>query len=430
METQVQLSRKQIEYINNANCRWNIKIGATQCGKTFIDVQYIIPQRIVEGSGKKGLNVILGVSKETIERNVLEPMRDLWGDDLVSIINSRNFATIFGEKVYCLGAEKVSQVSKLRGAKFKYVYIDEIVDINEQVFQLVKSRMSLPYSKCDAAGNPSYPSHFIKQFIDSADRGVDIYCQQWTLYDNPFLDPSYVRSLEREYAGTVYYDRYIKGQWTRAEGLLFPQFAANPSNWNVSYEDALKLPISQIFIGFDVGGTKSHSTFIATGIVGNYQKQVRLLEKMVKHSKGTVDPDILYDAYAEFVKEIRMYYPNFPITKTFVDNEAQVIENGLRSYSKQNRLPAQVVDCRKVPFVDRVLSYNFLLNTGKLAIVQSMCPNVVNSLATMAYAGKDEDKLLDDYTTDVDTYDADFYSWSQYMEYFHTRANYVKGAKR
>ena len=144
METTVQLSHKQIEYINNATKRWNIKIGATQCGKTFIDVQYIIPHRIMDGVGKKGLNVILGVSKETIERNVLEPMRDLWGDDLVSIINSRNFATIFGEKVYCLGAEKVSQVSKLRGAKFKYVYIDEIVDINEQVFQLVKSRMSLP----------------------------------------------------------------------------------------------------------------------------------------------------------------------------------------------------------------------------------------------------------------------------------------------
>lgn len=430
METQVQLSRKQIEYIENANSRWNFKIGATQCGKTFIDVQFVIPNRIVEGIGKKGLNVILGVSKETIERNVLEPMRDIWGDDLVSIINSRNFATIFGEKVYCLGAEKVSQVSKLRGAKFKYVYIDEIVDINEQVFQLVKSRMSLPYSRCDAAGNPSFPSHFVKQFIDSADRGVDIYCQNWTLYDNPFLDPTYVRSLEKEYAGTVYYDRYIRGLWTRAEGLLFPQFANDPPKWNIPYDDAVRLPINQIFIGFDVGGTKSHSTFVATGIIGNYQRQIRLMEKMVKHDKGTVDPDILYDAYADFVKQIQEYYPMFPITKTFVDNEAQVIENGLRTYSRQNKLPGQVVDCRKVAFADRVLSYNFLLNTGKLAIVQSLCPNVVKSLCTMAYAGDKEDKLLDDYTTDVDTYDADFYSWSSYMEYFHTRAKYKRGASQ
>lgn len=412
-----------------------MKIGATQCGKTFIDVQYVIPHRIVDGIGKKGLNVILGVSKETIERNVLEPMRDIWGENLVSIINSRNFATIFGEKVYCLGAEKVSQVSKLRGAKFKYVYIDEIVDINEQVFQLVKSRMSLPYSKCDAAGNPSYPSHFVKQFIDSSERGVDIYCQQWTLYDNPFLDPSYVRSLETEYAGTVFYDRYIKGQWTRAEGLLFPQFANNPKEWNIEYEEVVgnrdkgikPLPISQVFIGFDVGGTKSHSVFVATGVIGNFQGQVRLLEKLVKHNKGTVDPDKLYDAYLGFIREVQTYYPDFPITWTFVDNEAQVIENGLRSFSRQNNITTQVADCKKVAFNDRVLSYNFLLNTKRLRIVESLCPNIVNSLSTMAYAGDNEDRLLDDYTTDVDTYDADFYSWSRHMDYFHTRVKHKKG---
>lgn len=224
METEIILSPKQIEYINNMNHRWGFKIGATQCGKTFIDVQYVIPHRIVAGSGKKGLNVILGVSKETIERNVLEPMRDIWGDRLVSPINSRNFATLFGEKVYCLGAEKITQVSKLRGAKFKYAYVDEIVDIHEQVFQLLKSRLSLPYSCCDASGNPSYPSHFIKEFIDSAEDGVDIFCQSWTLYDNPFLDSSYVRAMEVEYQGTILFNRYVMGEWTQAEGLVYPLY--------------------------------------------------------------------------------------------------------------------------------------------------------------------------------------------------------------
>lgn len=224
METRVTLSPKQIEFIQNMGHRWVFKIGATQCGKTFIDVQYVIPSRIMERKDQKGLCVILGVSKETIERNVLEPMRDIWGDKLISDINSRNFATLFGEKVYCLGAEKVSQVSKLRGAKFKYAYVDEIVDINEQVFQLLKSRLSLPYSCCDAAGNPSHPSHFVKKFIDSAEKGVDIYCQQWTLYDNPFLPQNYVRSLEMEYAGTVFYDRYVLGRWTQAEGLIYPMY--------------------------------------------------------------------------------------------------------------------------------------------------------------------------------------------------------------
>ena len=106
-------------------------------------MSHVIPDRILE-RGKSGLNLILGVSKGTIERNVLEPMRDFWGEDLVGRINSENIAILFGEKVYCLGAEKVSQGwPKLRGAKFKYAYCDELVEYNEEVFALLKSRLSL-----------------------------------------------------------------------------------------------------------------------------------------------------------------------------------------------------------------------------------------------------------------------------------------------
>ena len=164
---EIQLSPRQCEFINKANHRWNGKIGATQCGKTFIDVAYVIPSRLLERKGKKGLNLILGVTKESIERNVLETLREIWGRELISEISSRNTAKIFGEKVYCIGAEKANQVSKLRGPKFKYVYWDEIIDSNEDVFQMIKSRMSLPYSVCDFTGNPSFPSHHIKKFIES-----------------------------------------------------------------------------------------------------------------------------------------------------------------------------------------------------------------------------------------------------------------------
>ena len=44
----VEISRKQAEYIKKATHRWNGKIGATQCGKTYIDTLYVIPQRIIE----------------------------------------------------------------------------------------------------------------------------------------------------------------------------------------------------------------------------------------------------------------------------------------------------------------------------------------------------------------------------------------------
>lgn len=224
MSSIIEITPKQAEYIANAHHRWNFAVGAVRSGKSHTAVQYIIPQGLRERHGKKGINLILGASKENIERNVLEPMRQIWGTSMVSEINSRNWASIFGEKVYCIGAEKMNQVSKIRGSEIKFCYVDEIVDINKEVFEMLKSRLSLPYSICHAAANPSYPTHFVKEFIDSAENGVDIYSQEYTIYDNPFLPVEYVRSLEAEYAGTVYFQRYILGKWARAEGLIFPMF--------------------------------------------------------------------------------------------------------------------------------------------------------------------------------------------------------------
>ena len=221
---EIQLTKKQAEYIREAHHRWNFAIGAVRSGKSHLAVQYTIPICLKERRGLRGLNVILGVTKESIERNVLEPMRVIWGEGSVSQINSRNVATIFGERVYCLGAGKAGQVAPLRGSEIKFCYIDEATDIHEEVFELLKSRLSLPYSICHGAANPSYPSHYIKQFIDSRSAGLDIYAQDYTIYDNPFLPPEYVSNLEAEYKGTVYFLRYILGQWAQAEGLIFPMY--------------------------------------------------------------------------------------------------------------------------------------------------------------------------------------------------------------
>ena len=215
------LSPKQIEFVRYGNHRWNFKGGATRSGKTYLDFKWVIPLRIRERAGKDGLAVILGVTKSTIERNVLEPMRNIYGDELVGTISSDNTAWIFGEKCYCLGAEKVSQVSKIRGASIKYCYGDEVADWSEEVFTLLKSRLDKEYSCFDGTYNPQYPNHWLKKFLDS---DADIFSQVYTIDDNPFLPPSFVENLKKEYAGTVFYDRYILGKWTLAEGLVYPMF--------------------------------------------------------------------------------------------------------------------------------------------------------------------------------------------------------------
>lgn len=231
---EIRLTEKQAEYVRSAHRRWNFAVGAVRSGKSHLAVRHTIPDRVLRGAGLKGINLILGVSKESIERNVLTPMRELWGDRMVGDINSRNWCTVFGEKVYCIGAEKVSQVSKIRGSEVKFCYVDEICDLHPEVFEMLKSRLSLGYSECHAACNPAGPQHFVKKFVDSAgSEGIDLFYQHYTIYDNPFLPPEYVRSLEAEYRGTVYFKRYIEGLWAQAEGMIYPMFeSAMEPRWS------------------------------------------------------------------------------------------------------------------------------------------------------------------------------------------------------
>ena len=213
-------SEKQRDYIKNATHRWNIKVGATRSGKTFLDY-YLIPKRIRERTNKPGISVIMGVTQTTVKRNILEPMEMIWGKSFIGNTAPDGTCLMFGERVHIMGAEKVSAVSKIRGTSIKYCYGDEVADWNKDVFELLKSRLDKEYSLFDGALNPQGPNHWLKDFLDS---GTDIYKQHYTIFDNPFLPSEFVSNLCEEYAGSVYYDRYILGEWALAEGLVYPNY--------------------------------------------------------------------------------------------------------------------------------------------------------------------------------------------------------------
>ena len=215
----MRLTEKQREFWKYANHRWNIKEGATRSGKTFLDY-FVIPKRIRSCTGN-GIIMLLGNTKGTLERNILEPMRNIWGEELVGKISTDNSVMLFGKRCHALGADKVSQVSRLQGTGIEYCYGDEITTWNEEVFAMLKSRLDKPNSCFDGTCNPDSPNHWLLKFLES---DADIFRQHYTIYDNPNLSPEFVRNLEREYANTVYFDRFILGRWTLAEGLIYPMF--------------------------------------------------------------------------------------------------------------------------------------------------------------------------------------------------------------
>lgn len=405
------ISEKQAEFIRNLNHRYCIKVGARRCGKTYLDNLYTIPKRILERKDKDGLNVILGVSKGTIERNVLQPLRQIYGNELVSTINSQNIATLFGEEVYCLGAEKVNQVSKIQGTSIKYCYGDEVAKWSQEVFIMVQGSLDKPYSCFDGALNPENQSHWLKRdFLDLVEeKGLDVYVQHYTIFDNPFLPKEFVENLCKEYEGTVYYNRLILGQWCNAEGIIYRQFADNPNLFikkKAVNENGDKINFLLISIGIDYGATTSTTRFICNGITTLFKQVWALKERKIE---GVYTPEKLYEEFSKFYYDIINEYGK--VTHCYADYGAlgQVLTFGLNRYLQQHNVPVKVQDCLKGRIVDRIQLDCHLFGGGRKFVLEE-CKDLIEAYKQALWDDKHEDERLDDGTTDIDSLDASEYS--------------------
>lgn len=395
----MQLTNKQNEYIRNATHRWNIKTGAVRSGKSYIDTAYTIPARIRERIGKPGLTVIFGVSRDTIERNVLQPMREIYGPGLIGIINNRNIARVCGENVYCLGAEKVSQVAKVQGSSIKYAYGDEIAKWNREVFEMLKSRLDKSYSCFDGACNPENPTHWLKEFIDS---DIDIYLQQYRLFDNPFLPKEYVDNLCKEYSGTIYYDRLIEGKWKRAEGAIYRAFADNPERFIMPIK---KSDIKEIRIGIDFGGNGSGHSFVATAITKNGNIHPVMSRKhMKKDFPQGIDANKLSELFLQFVDNLIAKYGNPRVA--YWDNAETVLGQSIKNACRYKYSFLHVMPAEKKKINDRINYTVRLMGAGRFFITED-CQTLKKALQEAVYNGKAlKEERLDDGSTDIDTLDA------------------------
>lgn len=406
------ITEKQKEFIRNATHRYNLKIGARRCGKTYLDILFTIPNRLLERKGLDGLNVIFGVSKGTIERNVLQPLREIYGKDLVGFINSQNIAVLFEQEVYCLGTEKISQVSKIQGTSIKYAYGDEMAKWNKEVFIMIQASLDKPYSCLDGALNPENKNHWLKKdFLDVIkEKGLDVYTQYYTIFDNPFLPKDFVENLCKEYQGTVYYNRLILGQWCDAEGLIFQQIANDYKRY-ITEEVQLN---SFISIGIDWGGNKSKHSITATKISRDF-KRVQCLKSDTMKATGTNTKQV-FRWIINFIKEIQDKYGT--VSFIFADSAEQVLNNSLNGELRANKINLIVQDSLKIEIKNRIELWNRLLNLDKMSFIENQCQALIEALQTALYDEKaKDDRWIDDgETSDIDSLDSFDYSFELWAE--------------
>lgn len=388
------------------------RLGATRSGKTYMDY-YVIPKRIRAVKGLDGLIVILGHTKSTIQRNIIEPLQNIWGTALVSDIKADNTALMFGEKVHCLGADKVTRVDVIRGSSIKYCYGDEIVTWHPDVFNMLKSRLDKPYSRFDGTCNPDNPNHWFYKFCYS-ENGIDKYIQEYSIYDNPFLDEAFVKNLEAEYRGTVYFDRYILGHWTIAEGLIYKRFA---DDWQAekTMQMSQKPPLlSKIVVGVDFGGSSSAHTFVATGTDRANFNLYALLSERYENKDEDIDPERLGELFCDFIYKLISMYGSPSVV--YCDSAEQTLILGLKSTARKKGLGwLRIENALKTTINDRIRCATRLMAQGRFFYMSNGCESLINALINAVWNPKEltKDERLDDGTSDIDTLDAFEYTFER-----------------
>lgn len=396
------LSEKQKKFLKDDLCRINLLYGSVRSGKTWISLLKWAIWVGQQASDKQFLMV--GKTITTLKRNCLVLLEELIGDNITYSISQKK-AVIFGRTVWLEGANDERSESKIRGMTLMGVYIDELTQIPQDFYLMALSRLSEKGAVFLATTNPDHPKHYVKTEIIDNDL-LDKQVIKFLIDDNIFLDETYKENLKKEYSG-VFYQRFILGEFVRAEGIIFPEFASNPDRWIIKKEDVPKT-FRTVEVGFDIGGNGSAYAMTCTG-QGYDGIQYRL--KAEKRQAEDMAMNDIEKFVVEFCGEVEREY-GVRVGIINCDHIAVIVN----TINDNTRYRAEF--CYKPPLEDRVFLYSKLFSMDKIKFVDGMCDDLIDEMQNLVFDDKSDRPIpLDDGSMQIDTYDSACYSESSYWHY-------------
>jgi len=245
---------KQRYSILNSNARINIWSGSVRSGKSIGSIIRFIQYCI---SAPPGPLIMTGKTQKTLERNVLNIVQELVGEKNFKYNRIVGEVFIYGRKCYTVGATDEKAASRIQGLTGAGAYCDEMGLYPESYLAMLLSRLSIKDAKLFGTVNPCGSNHYLKKkYIDRPELNIKVF--NFTLEDNPFLDPGYIEEIKKEFTG-LFYSRYVLGLWVNAEGAIYDQFSI-PKN----VVNELPEKFDKIYVSVDYG-TAAPTCFLLFG---------------------------------------------------------------------------------------------------------------------------------------------------------------------
>lgn len=392
--------------------------GAVRSGKTSIMMWAFVRWAMENFSGQR-----FGVCGRTVDsctKNIIVPFTAMslakeryiirWrrGDKVMEVRRGAvtNYFEVFG------GKDEASY-TLIQGRTLAGVLLDEVVLMPRSFVEQALARCSVDGARLWFSCNPGSPHHWFYQEWIKRSRERNALYLHFEMTDNPGLSKRTIERYENMYAG-IFYDRYVRGLWVAAEGIVYKDFANDTEKYLIG--DPLEwakqngASFSIISIGVDFGGTKSATKFQATGITKDF-RVVALEEEYIKNEE--IDPNALNRRFATFCQLITSKYG---YSQTRADSAETVLIRGLDHTAQKMRLGTQVKNAMKLQITDRIRLVVLLMKQGRFKVSRN-CPHLIDALQTAIYdPDKFEDERLDDGTSDIDSLDAFEYSIEPYYK--------------
>lgn len=236
---------------------------------------------------------------------------------------------------YIFGGKDESSQDLIQGITLAGMFFDEVALMPESFVNQATGRCSVDGSKFWFNCNPDGPYHWFKvNWIDKRGEKKLIHLH-FTMDDNLSLSESIKQRYRNMYSG-VFYDRYILGLWTVAEGIIFDMF----DKAKHTVDGLLDLITTETYISIDYG-TQNATVFLMW-------------------QKGRDDKWYCIKEY---------YYSGRESKKQKTDTE---YADDLEKFTKGIRIKEVIVDPSAASFIAELKKRNFNIRKAKNDVVDGI----------------------------------------------------------
>lgn len=221
------ISNKQKKILAFPYSRYDSLIcdGAVRSGKTSIMMWAFVDWAMREFNGQR-----FGICGKTVDsaiKNIVVPFLSMtlakerymlrWrrADKILEVGygNKTNYFEVFGGK-------DESSFALIQGRTLAGVLLDEVVLMPRSFVEQALTRCSVDGARLWFSCNPDTPQHwFYTEWICKAHEHNALHLH-FEMTDNPGLSQKTLERYQTMFTG-VFYDRYIRGLWVAAEGLIY-----------------------------------------------------------------------------------------------------------------------------------------------------------------------------------------------------------------